>query len=88
MTLPEDEAAALAGPVIQAPMPTRDMTGAPAYLVNFNLTYDLEDTGTQMGLFYTITGDTLVSGAGENSGRFVPNIYTTEFGTLNFTFSQ
>ncbi len=88
VTLPEDEAAALAGPVIQAPMPTRDMTGAPAYLVNFNLTYDLEDTGTQMGLFYTITGDTLVSGAGENSGRFVPNIYTTEFGTLNFTFSQ
>ncbi len=72
VTLPEEEAAEFDQPNIQAPMKTRDMTGAPNHLYNFFLIYDLEHTGTRLGLFYTIRGDTLVAGATESQGKFVP----------------
>jgi len=88
VTLPEDEAEGFRDPGIQAPMDTRDMTGAPEHLFNFYVTYDLASTGTQFALFYTIQGDTLVAGAGESRGNFVPNIYAREYDTLNFTASQ
>ncbi|HWB19702.1 MAG TPA: TonB-dependent receptor [Phycisphaerales bacterium] len=88
VTLPEDEEAMFEAPNIAAPMPTRDMTNAPDHLYNFYLTYDLESTGTQFSIFYTVRGDTLVAGAGESLGNFVPNVYETEYGTLNFTVSQ
>jgi hypothetical protein len=61
VTLPDDEAQKLAD--FGAPSPTRDMTNAPEHIYNLYLTYDLEKTGTQLALFYTITGDTLVAGA-------------------------
>jgi len=65
------------------PMESRDMTNAPEHLYNFYVTYDHQPTSTQVALFYTIKGDTLVSGAGINDGNFVPSIYQKEFGTLN-----
>jgi hypothetical protein len=40
------------------------MTNAPEHLYNVFLTYDVRATGTQLGLFYTVQGDTLVAGAG------------------------
>jgi outer membrane receptor protein involved in Fe transport len=64
------------------------MTNAPEHLFNFYVTYDLPDTGTQFSLFYTIKGDTLLAGAGEAGGNFVPSVYAKEFGTLNFSASQ
>jgi len=70
---------------------TRPMTDAPDRLLNFNLTYDLEETGTRFGLFYTIKGETLVSGSAgsvSTNGAFSPSVYSTEFGTLNLTISQ
>jgi len=88
VTLPEDEAAGFRSPYIASPMRTRDMTGAPAYLYNLFSTYEIPRWGTQFGLFYTVTGDTLVAGAGEANGNFIPNIYAKEYGTLNFTASQ
>jgi outer membrane receptor protein involved in Fe transport len=88
VTLPDDEAEGFEDPSIQAPMPTRDMTGAPEHLYNLYLTYDFETTGTRAALFYTVTGDTLVAGATEDNGNFVPNVYAKEYGTLNFTLSQ
>lgn len=88
VTLPDDEAAGFDLPNILAPMTTRDMTNAPEFLYNLYLTYDLEFTGTQFALFYTVRGDTLVAGAGQSNGNFVPNVYELEYGTLNLTISQ
>lgn len=88
VTLPEDEAAAFLQPNINVPMSKRDMTNAPEHLYNFYLTYDLEEMGTQFSLFYTITGDTLLVGAAEDNGNFIPNVYAEEYGTLNLSISQ
>ena len=86
VTLPDSEAELLG--YVNAPMAKRDMTNAPEHLYNFFLTYDLPDTGTQLGLFYTVRGDTLVAGAGQSSGKFIPSVYETEYGSLNFSLSQ
>jgi TonB-dependent receptor len=88
VTLPPDEAAIFSAPNIQAPMTTRDMTGAPEFLYNLFMTYDLAATGTQVAVFYTVRGDTLVAGAGQSQGNFVPSVYETEYGTLNLTVTQ
>ena len=88
VTLPASEEAFLEAPNIRAPMPTRDMTGAPAHLYNLFFTYDIDRTGTQLGLFYTVKGDTLIAGAGQSSGHLIPNVYEKEYGTLNFTLTQ
>ena len=88
VTLPEDEALGFESPAIMAPMPTRDMTNAPEHLYNLFLLYGIEASGTQLALFYTVKGDTLVAGAGQSSGNFVPNVYAQEYGTLNLSVSQ
>ncbi len=88
VTLPDDEIALFNQLSIQAPMSTRPLTGTPENLYNLYITYESELTGTQVGLFYTIVGDTLVAGAGASDGNFVPNIFSTSYGTLNLTISQ
>jgi outer membrane receptor protein involved in Fe transport len=85
VTLPYDEAKGLAAAGF--PMKTRDMTNAPRYLYNIYGTYDIENTGTQFSLFYTARGDTLVKGAAI-SPEYYPNVYETEYGTLNFSLFQ
>jgi outer membrane receptor protein involved in Fe transport len=84
--LPDDEIAAFEA--LQVPLTSRDMTGAPEYLYNLYLTYDFEEADTQVALFYTVQGDTLVAGAGEAVGNFVPSLYAEDFGTLNFSLSR
>lgn len=86
VTLPEEEARLLSN--LQAPEPKRDMTNTPERLYNFFITYDLAPYGTQLALFYTVRGDTLVAGAGQSGGRYLPSVYETEYGTLNFSISQ
>jgi outer membrane receptor protein involved in Fe transport len=88
VTLAEEEQLDFQQPNILAPMTTREMTGAPDHLYNFYLTYDLQETGTQFSVFYTVNGDTLVAGAGESNGNFVPSVYAKEFDTLNLSVSQ
>ncbi|MCA9295788.1 MAG: TonB-dependent receptor, partial [Phycisphaerales bacterium] len=66
----------------------RDMTNAPEHLYNLYVTYDSEDTGTQASLFYSVRGDTLLAGAGQSNGNFVPSVYSESVGTLNFSVSQ
>lgn len=88
VTLPADEAAVFSSEAIQAPMTTRDMTNAPDHLYNIYLTYDLPTWGTQLGLFYTVQGDTLIAGAGQSVGNFVPSVYALQYDTLNFSLSQ
>jgi outer membrane receptor protein involved in Fe transport len=88
VTLPADEAAQFSAPNIQAPLTEREMTNAPEHLFNFFITYDVPDWGTQLALFYTIQGDTLLVGAGVDPPNFVPSIYATQFDTLNFSLTQ
>jgi len=86
--LPQSEIAAFAAPNIQVPTTSRNITGTPEYLWNLFMTLDVEETGTQFGVFYTVKGDTLLAGAGVTGGNFVPDVYSDEFGTLNLTLSQ
>jgi len=70
------------------PQTTRDMRGMPDYLYNLNLTYDIEKTGTRLGLFYMFQGETLEAGATQSKGNYVQSVYAKEYGTLNFSLSQ
>lgn len=86
VTLPANEAQAFQA--LQVPMDTRDATGAPEFLFNSFWTYDVEETDTQLGVFWTIRGDTLVAGANDAGGNFVPSIYEKQFATVNFSLTQ
>lgn len=90
VTITPEEVLAFADPqVLGEDFTTRDMLNAPAYLYNLGLTYDAESVGTSLGLFYSVSGDTLVAGAGVANGTFfIPDVYQEEFGTLNFSISQ
>lgn len=70
------------------PETERDMMQTPEYLYNLSLTYDFDKTGTQFGLFYTVKGDTLVAGAGQSKGNYIPSVYAKEHDSLNFSVSQ
>ena len=85
VTLPDDEAARLAG--FGMSEPERDMLNAPEHLYNLFATYDIEKTGTKLGIFYSVKGDTLVSGASYRE-FYTPDVYTKEYATLNFSLSQ
>ena len=67
---------------------TRDMLNAPEYLYNAYVTYEIAPTGTGLAVFYTVRGDTLVAGAGQSKGNYIPSVYETEFATLNASLSQ
>ncbi|MGD8786721.1 MAG: TonB-dependent receptor [Phycisphaerales bacterium] len=86
VTLPADEAADFAR--VGAPTSTRHMMGAPEHLYNFNLTYESEKYGTQIGLFYTVRGDTLVEGGVALGNGYVPDVYAKEYDTLNIGITQ
>jgi TonB-dependent receptor len=86
VTLPQEEAEILDN--LQVSEPKRDMTNTPEYLYNLFTTYDIKETGTQLALFYTVRGDTLVAGAGQSNGKYIPNVYELEYGTLNFSLTQ
>ena len=86
VTLPESERENLANAGVKTT--TRDMMNAPEHLYNMYFMYDYERFATQIGLFYTVKGDTLVVGAGNRNGNYVPDVYATEYGTLNLTVSK
>lgn len=86
--LTDDEIAQFQLPEIAAPMESREMTGAPSHLYNAFLTYDIAATGTQIGVFYTVQGDTLVAGAGESDGNLVPSVFLAEHDRLNLSIAQ
>jgi outer membrane receptor protein involved in Fe transport len=87
--LPDDEILVFQDPNIMVPITERDMTNAPEHLYNLYLLYDHDPTGWQAALFYTVKGDTLVAGPGTSAiGNFLPSVYSTEYGTLNFSLSR
>jgi TonB-dependent receptor len=91
VTVPEEEQALFRQFGIEEPRPTRDATNAPEYLYNIFAIYNLKKLGlegTEVAAFYTVRGDTLVAGAGAADGRFIPDVYEKEYGTLNVSLSQ
>jgi hypothetical protein len=86
--LPEEEMLAFEQLQGFRPAPTRDMTNAPDYLYNLYATYDVPWTGTSLGIFYNVTGDTLIQGPGPSASFFVPATYETRFETLNASLMQ
>jgi len=88
VTLPAYEQSLLSQPTVQTPMSSRDMTNAPEHLYNLYFTYDWKRYDAQFGVFYTVRGDTLIAGAGQRSGAFIPSVYETEYGTLNLSVSK
>jgi outer membrane receptor protein involved in Fe transport len=68
--------------------PARDMEGQPAYLWNVNVMCDIEPWGTSAGLFYSVRGDMLKSGAAIGEKGATPNIYSKKLATVNFSISQ
>ncbi len=86
VTLPDDEITILQAHEVN--LTTRDATNAPEYIYNLYLTYDADRM--RAAVFYTVQGDTLVSGAGAqaiNETLFVPDVYQEDYGTLNVTVS-
>lgn len=88
VSLPDDEIAGFSMPGIEAPMTSREMTNAPEHLYNFFATYDIAATSTQLALFYNVQGDSLVAGAGQSNGNFVPSVYALQSDSLNVSLSQ
>jgi len=93
VSLREFEAQRLAA--VGAPQETIPMTNAPEYLYNLFMTYDVEDLGTQLSLFYTVRGDTLIASpgvegftTGGGANFLIPGLYETAHGTLNLTVNQ
>lgn len=86
--LPADEIAAFSSPAIQAPRTSRDMTNAPNHLYNLFASYDIASTGTQLSVYFNVQGDSLLAGAAEASGNFVPDVYARQYETLNLTLAQ
>lgn len=70
------------------PPTVRGMTAAPKYLWNLFTTYDLAATGTSLGVFYTVTGDTLLQGPGPSNNAFVPATYDRKYDNLTASLSQ
>jgi len=67
---------------------TRRLQGQPDHIFNASITYDNDRLGIQSGIFYNVTGETLLTGAatGENGG--VPNSFAEDYRTVDFTYSQ
>jgi outer membrane receptor protein involved in Fe transport len=95
VTLSDDEAAIYSDPeqplAGKFPEYKRDMTNAPKHLYNIYLMYNMAEWGlpeTDLALFYTVRGDTLIAGSGQSKGHYIPSVYETEYGTLNFSLSH
>jgi outer membrane receptor protein involved in Fe transport len=86
--LPQSEIDGLNELSILVPMTSRDMSNAPKYLYNLYATYDWKKYAMDFGLFYTVKGDTLIAGAGQSNGHFIPSVYEKEYGTLNFSLGK
>lgn len=70
------------------PALSRDMTGAPEYLWNLYSTYELPASGTSLGVFYTVTGDTLIQGPGPANDQYTPATYDRGYDNLTASIGQ
>jgi outer membrane receptor protein involved in Fe transport len=67
----------------------RRMKDQPEYIANFYVLYDLERTGTSIGVFLNHTGETLVAGESyPTAARYVPNLVKKPVTSLDVNISQ
>ncbi|RZO87758.1 MAG: hypothetical protein EVA58_01840 [Kiritimatiellaceae bacterium] len=66
---------------------TRELLHAPEFIYNANIQYDIEQLGLEAALFYSVKGESLLTGP-NTYGNFVPGIYEKERGSLNFTLKH
>ncbi len=59
---------------------TRDMAGQAPWIVNAGIQYTSENGGFEGGLYYNVSGETLIFVGAAN----VPDIYSVPFNSLNF----
>lgn len=86
VNLPDSEISRFEQIYNERPRTVRDLVSAPDYLYNLFLTWSVGLTGTQFGAFYTVQGDTLVSGA--SVLPLIPATYQTKYDTLNLSIAQ
>ncbi len=71
---------------------TRPMAGQPNYLLNANLVYDNQKSGTAVGLFYTVTGESLVAGETEQhsteAAGLIPRVVEEPWDNLDISVEQ
>ncbi len=67
---------------------SRRLLGQPDKIANVNVVYDNPDWGTQIAVFYNLTGELLIAGAAVGATDGSPDIFEKDFGTMNFTLSQ
>jgi TonB-dependent receptor len=68
---------------------TRAMRDQPEYLFNANLVYENQKSGTSVGLFYNVTGKTLVAGpSAPPSAFFSPAVYEEPIDSLDLGIEQ
>jgi TonB-dependent receptor len=84
--VPADEQASLAA--FGLAEETRRLQGQPAYVWNVNLTWDGSRTGTTVGVFFNLVGETLLTGAARGVEDGVPDAYEDRLGTLNLSVTQ
>jgi len=84
--IPQEERDALASTGLDEE--TRRLQGQPDKILNLNVVWDNTDWGTQVALFYNLTGEMLVSGAALGETDANPDTFEKDFQTMNFTVSQ
>lgn len=84
--VPEDEQEGLAAYGLD--QETRRLQGQPDKIFNINVVWDNTDWGTQVAVFYNLTGELLISGASRGSTDGNPDVFESDFGTMNVTLSQ
>jgi len=70
---------------------TRPMAGQPDFLLNAYVIYDNKKSGTAVGLFYTLTGESLVAGEAQQFspvGGIVPRIVDKPWANLDLSVEQ
>ncbi len=67
--------------------PTRRLQGQPEFLFNAHLTYDNPRSGTSLGVFYSVVGETLLAGAARGEDG-TPNLFERPDATLDVKLAQ
>jgi TonB-dependent receptor len=84
--LPQSERDSLAA--FGLDQPTRRLQGQPEMVANANVVYDNENSGTSIGVFYNLNGETLISGAGRGTTDGTPDVFDESYDTLDTSISQ
>lgn len=84
--VPADEQASLAA--FDLDVPERRLLGQPDSVLNLNLTYDNEKSGTSVGLFYNRVGEILLTGAARGDTDGIADVFEGTDKDLVLTVSQ